>query len=189
MQLRDPVERIVSHYYYLRLLKDHPLHKEIVDKGMSLRDYVQSGASKESCNDQVRMISGNDGQDMLEVAKENISKHFYMVGLSEYFDETLLLLMKELGWRMALYGNRNINKARPRVREIDDETLNTIKKCNAMDIELYGFVKEKLLERMVKGGDSFYRELKTFHKLNAPYSRFFSVIRSMKHMFSDNIGK
>jgi hypothetical protein len=70
---------------------------------MSLDDYVCSGITTEMDNDQVRLISGVGGQikfgecsrKHLEDAQENIRNHFCMAGISERFDETLLLIKKE----------------------------------------------------------------------------------------------
>lgn len=187
--LRDPVERIVSHYYYMKLLVDHPLHKEIVDKGMSLRDYVSSGVSGELHNNQTKLISGVKNQDMLEKAKENISKNFVMVGLSEYFDETLLLLKNKLGWKKVYYGKRNVNNDRPSVSQIDNETIDIIKEFNALDMELYGYVKNEFLESLSQGGDSLKNDLNNFRMINEPYSKIFSVLRSTKNKISDYVKK
>ena len=82
------------------------------------------------------------------------------------------------------YGKRNVNKVRPEISEIDDATINTIKEYNDLDIKLYEHVKSELFERVNGGGASFKRELKTFQMLNKPYSRIFSILRSVKNRFS-----
>ena len=40
--LRDPVDRIISNYYYVLRAKDHRLHQRINAEKMSLADYVTS---------------------------------------------------------------------------------------------------------------------------------------------------
>lgn len=105
--LRDPVERLASHYYYAKKKKIHYLHDEINEKGLSLIEYVSGGYSTEFDNGQTRLVSGLDseypvgGADrrMLEVAKSNIEEYFDVAGISEMFDETLLLAHSRLGWR------------------------------------------------------------------------------------------
>jgi hypothetical protein len=48
--LRDPVERIISHYYFVRRSSRHRFHGTVTSQNMSLKDYVCHGASKELGN-------------------------------------------------------------------------------------------------------------------------------------------
>ena len=56
--LRDPVDRIISHYYYLRRSPQHYLYEVVTSKHMSLADYATSGISSELLNGQTHLISG-----------------------------------------------------------------------------------------------------------------------------------
>ena len=56
--LRDPVDRIASHYYYAKRYPTHYLHKEITGRNMSLQDYASARLSDELDNGQVRMLAG-----------------------------------------------------------------------------------------------------------------------------------
>ena len=72
--LRDPVERLISHYHYVLRRPKHYLYEQVVKDGLSLSDYVTSDISPELSNHQVRMISGREDGELglsdLEQAKD-----------------------------------------------------------------------------------------------------------------------
>lgn len=110
--LRDPVQRVASHYYYSARKENHYLFNLQQSKKVSLIEYV-SNICPEVQNGVTKQIAGayvNDnfgyGRDILdikdqnvlyEVAMENIQKHFVMIGITEMFDKTIALLKKLLG--------------------------------------------------------------------------------------------
>jgi hypothetical protein len=156
--LRNPIDRVVSHYYYVLREPKHYLYNEVVSRRMNLQDYVGSGISTELNNDQVRLIAGIDDQipfgcctrTNLEQAIGNLRKYFEVVGISERFDESLLLLKKKLGWHgMPLYRKTNVTKGRPRIDQITRKGLKTIEKMNELDMELYEYAGQ-CFEMMVK---------------------------------------
>ncbi|MCL4396622.1 MAG: sulfotransferase family protein [Chloroflexi bacterium] len=104
--MRKPVDRIISHYFYVLRTPLHYLHEQVVSRHMTLLDYATSGLSGELENDQTRLIAGRDpgdGGEMLRIAKANVREQFTVVGLLERFDESLLLMKKRLGWRNIYY--------------------------------------------------------------------------------------
>jgi hypothetical protein len=103
--VRNPLQRIVSHYYQVVRNPTHYLHDMVKNRNMSLHQYVQSELSPELDNGQTRFISGTTKvkigqctQSMLEVALHNLREHFLVAGLTERFNETLLLIYRKLGW-------------------------------------------------------------------------------------------
>ena len=54
--LRDPIDRIISHYYFVQRDERHYLHQVV--QGMSLEEYMSSGSSTEMLNDQTRLLAG-----------------------------------------------------------------------------------------------------------------------------------
>ncbi|NBB78933.1 MAG: sulfotransferase family 2 domain-containing protein, partial [Verrucomicrobia bacterium] len=48
--LREPVDRIVSHYYFVKRTQSHYLHEKVLREGLSLRDYVEQALSHELSN-------------------------------------------------------------------------------------------------------------------------------------------
>ena len=56
--LRDPVDRVISNYYYVLRTPSHYLHHEIRSQGMSLREYLRSEMNPQLDNAQRRLLSG-----------------------------------------------------------------------------------------------------------------------------------
>ncbi len=98
--LRDPVERIISLYYFILNTRGW-VYDEIMSRNMELEEFVRSGIDPTVENHQTRMLASIDynnvpfGQssiDILQKAKHNLQSHFSVVRLTERFDESLLLL-------------------------------------------------------------------------------------------------
>jgi hypothetical protein len=125
-------------------------------------------------NAQTRIVSGvwvgpefgACTRDMLETAKSNLRDHFVVVGLTERFDETLLLLKRQLGWRRHSYTRHNVTARRPVKRELSEAALGSILSANRLDIELYRYAKELFDEQVRQQGPSFTRELNRFRSVN-----------------------
>ena len=49
---------------------------------------------------------------MLERAKRNLDEHFSWLGMTERFDESLILLRRTFGWRDVRYVSRNVSRSR-----------------------------------------------------------------------------
>lgn len=188
--VRDPVERIISHYYYILRNPTHYLYNEVTSRNMSLKDYVCSEISIELDNDQTRLLAGRHKTDVgfgkcssnvLETAKKNIEEHFAVVGISEKFDETLILLKKLFGWKLPFYIKANVTTNRLLKKEIAEDTLKVIEKHNELDIELYTYAKKRLEQLIIQQGPSFERELELFKLLNKPYGKVFSFSHPVMH--------
>lgn len=184
--LRDPVKRVISHYYYILKRKTHHLHDIIVDRNYSLKDYVDSGVKANTENLQVRLLSdnieaphGTCTREMLEIAKSNLEKHFSVVGLTEYFDETVLLIQQYYGWKTPYYARDNVTGHGVKPEHLDPETLQTIQHYNQLDMELYLWAKKRLEDQIQSGGEEFQRKLSRFRKKNGYYQRLVKAKRSV----------
>ena len=176
--LREPLDRIVSHYYYILRSPRHPIHNQVVEENMGLCDYALSGlAPMELDNGQVRFISGVSGQkikygdcsvDLLEIAKDNLRKKFAVVGLSEYFSETLILFKKVFGWKNMFYVKDNVTKDRPRLDDFSPEIIEAIRQHNRFDVALYEFA-EKEFKRQLQQVGVYKSEVRNFEKFNKIY--------------------
>lgn len=182
--MRNPIDRIISHYYFVRRSRSHYLHEEILSREMSLKDYVSSEISIEVNNGQTRLIAGwkeNPGigigkcpPEMLETAKKNIEEHFAVVGLTEEFDKTLVLFKQALGWTETFYTKRNQTKNRKAVKEVPQEIIKIIESYNDLDLELYKFAQTRFQETIERQGDVFERELQKFLSLNEKYGSIYT---------------
>ena len=154
--LRDPIERTISNYYYVLRSPDHHLHERVVSQKMGLKEYILECPNKQLDNGQARMISGDGfqapfgkcGRELLEQAKHNLQNSFSVVGLTERFDETVLLMARRFGWKRTHYVRRNATEKRLPREQLDPEILEAVKAINALDLELYAFAKT-LFERAV----------------------------------------
>jgi hypothetical protein len=182
--LRDPVDRVISHYYFVRGDSTHYLHQAA--RRMSLIDYVISCDLAEPNNDQTRLLCGQyEGsvpdrctEAMLPLAKRNLREYFAVVGLTEDFDRALILMKRILGWSNPFYLRQNVTPGRLRKDDLGDETLDVIETYNRLDIELYRYAGDLLQEQIRQQGDPFERELRTFRRLNALLGRGHSLMSS-----------
>ncbi|HEU0055391.1 MAG TPA: polyhydroxyalkanoic acid system family protein [Longimicrobium sp.] len=159
--LRDPVERVVSLYHYLKLYER-----------MSLEEFAASPPFREAENDQVRRIAGADPElggcttAMLETAKENLRRHFSVIGVTERFDETLVLLNRRLGWTKEVASwPRNVNPARRPTASLPPSTVEAIRARNALDAELHRFASEWMDEAIAAEGPDFHDDLARYRAL------------------------
>lgn len=185
--LREPVDRVISHYYFIKRSSSHPLHDVVVKPNMNLEEYVASGVCDEVSNDQARLVAGVrrnspvDVEEMLRMAKENIDSKFLVAGLLEEFNKTLMLLKSRLGLRNIFYGVRNQTIGRPLKEQIPKHILNLIYEQNYADIELYAYAKERLAETIEREAAGFMADVRKFELLNRPYSNVFHFVRMLKN--------
>lgn len=178
--LRDPVDRIISLYYYALRRPEHPAHQAVTSKNMSLKEYVSSGVSTLVNNNQTRFLCatelvseyGQCSSEMLESAKKNLQDYFAVVGLMERYNETLILLKRAFKWRNPYYIKINVTKNRPLKENFDKDTINLIEKYNDLDIELYEYGKKKFEESLNQAGHLYDLDLKQFNMLNNVYSKY-----------------
>ena len=178
--LRDPIERMISHYYFVLRKPDHYLHRRVTSEKMGLKEYALGNLSRELDNGQVRQISGaffrdprgQCARDLLDQAKENLRNHFTVVGLAERFDETLLLLSQKFGWKDMFYVRQNVTPDRPPREQLPDDVREAIESVSSLDMELYAFATE-LFETAVRQQDrlAFERDLAKYRQGNDAYGR------------------
>ena len=150
--LRDPVERVLSQYHFVRRLSSHPLHAVVASGELSLRDYA-----RQSPDSQTRFLAGFNVEDtaLLDQAKSNLLAHFAVAGLTERFDETVVLLQRALGWRVRPFANSNVSAIRPKSGGHSREDLDAIRECNRLDLALYDFASERFDRQIAAEGAGF----------------------------------
>jgi hypothetical protein len=152
--LRDPIARFFSTYYFILRRPLHPLHRKLKSKGVGIEDFLRLTAQRQ--NMQTMMIAGGPfvepcNEQMFEKAKENLTKSFRVVGISERFQDSLILIASSFGWTIPYYENRKVAKGdRP---AYDPAMLERIRECNRYDIELYEFGKQRLEDDLRKNHD------------------------------------
>lgn len=183
--LRDPVQRVASHYHYARRAPSHYFFDAA--RRLSLREFTEYCANKSraagvslgfcSDNDQTRQLAGRYGipklqtpaDEMLAIAKKNLAEHFAVVGITEDFERSLILMKRVLKWGYPLYTSQNVTRSGRRKEELPQETLDVIGAHNELDLALYRYGEEIMREEIRVQGPGFERELRRFRKLNKVY--------------------
>ena len=196
--LRHPVERAISQYYDLKTIEkqqQHPLHCFYkIFFGRSLDEHVKFLYERNQMNMQTGYISGCIGFDELnqpyppfpanaaDLAKQNLATKFQVVGLTERFDETLMLMKQVFGFRNIFYTRHNVTRMRPQKNELPNSTIDLIKSASQFDLDLYMFAKQLFEQQIRKQGPSFKGKVTVFRLLNKLYGRasmlYHKMIRS-----------
>ena len=139
--LREPVDRVLSSFYFMRNYKLHPLYWKFRRENWSLEDFVRRSPRD---NVQCKILAGVEyakpfTEEIYETAKENLLRHFSVVGLSERFEESLALMKLRFGWKLQRYSSFNVTRTRPRKTDISRSTLDLIEEKNSFDISLYEY--------------------------------------------------
>lgn len=179
--LREPVERVLSHYSFERTLPTSPVYPYLQSGEMDLKEYVRYYTEAgDMDNLQTRMIAGNwhkrgfgpCTQEMLEEAQHNLRQHIAVVGLAEQFDASYLLIKRFFGWRSVPYRRRNKTRRRLRREQISADELDLIRRHNRFDLALYETAQEVFESQIRQQGPSFQAELAWLRTRNRLYSGY-----------------
>lgn len=167
--LRDPIDRVISAYYFARNYKLHPKHHQV--SRMTMEEYARTWPNH---NVQTKLLSGRPytgdfhagecDSAMLEAAKENLATHFSLVGLTERFDECLAVLKIMFGWDIAQYADFNVTKKRPRGNNLPSSVVDLIAERNKFDVALYEHVVPRFQKTLESYGPELETELSRIHK-------------------------
>ncbi|KAM9980730.1 hypothetical protein ACTFIY_003054 [Dictyostelium cf. discoideum] len=159
--LRDPVERVISHYFYHLFDKGDPEHSGTKNK--TLEDWIIS--SVRGNNEMTRVLSGITKEEEFKPSNETFLMALYhlrsmkFVGITERFTETLALLKFYTGFDNPLLNNKK-NVGKPGRTPVSHQVIEKIKERNWMDILLYEEAS-KMFERQIDivGRDNFKNQL------------------------------
>lgn len=156
--LRDPVDRIVSHYYFVKTRPKHYLYQTVMDQNMSLEDYVLSGISSELENHYTAHFSNLNPEQVkaapqaaLEKALHTLSNDYHIVGFQDEYAEGVEALRLAAGLKLPFANkHRNQNKRRTASTEISTSARNAIRRTNEIDIELFAHLKHHRCEGLYR---------------------------------------
>lgn len=185
--LRDPVRRVVSHYYY-----NKARNPETALGSVPLDGFLESDSRIARPNRHVRFLSGVDPaespQTALDIAKEHLSA-CAAFGITERFDESLLLFRRRLGWKaFPFYVRRKVNRERPTVDELPDDTLDAVRERNRLDIELYTFARKRFEQALDDEFANLDAALRQFRRWNVLFQSvappFIWLYRTTRGLYS-----
>jgi hypothetical protein len=171
--IRDPVKRVVSVYRFVLSRPAHPVHGIVTSSSMTLDEYVTSGVhSRQVENALTRQLAGiaeEDDEELtdrhLQAATANLQS-FLAVGLTERFDESLILFKRILGWSTPFYFSRNVSRAGPSPVGVSSDVLERIAERNALDLQIYELARSLFRSNVEALDDGFDREVRRFKRLN-----------------------
>lgn len=176
--LREPVARVVSEFDFLKNWPEHHLYTYLRSHDVSLEEYVTSTEKALAYRGRNLMCSslcgtspmpGSDAE-MLARAKANLDR-FHVVGVTELFDASLLLLQEAAGLQNVLYDRRNVRSAPHRLREITPREREVIEEANKLDQELYCYARTLVEAAIARRGAGFQARLRAFRKINAHFQQ------------------
>jgi hypothetical protein len=177
--LRDPVDRTLSSYYY-------NLETGLLPGGTSLEAYLEDDTIR-AFNAQTAFLGGLScsfhlegavperqayDQALLDRAKANLDQHV-TVGLTERFDETLVVLQEAFGWPVirTLYQKANVGTSRKTAAPITVSERSAVEAANELDLELYQYAAGLLDARWEEEPRKHRQKLQRRERLNGAFKR------------------
>jgi hypothetical protein len=184
--LRDPVERIISAYYYT--IETFP---DTYIRDMGLEAFGAGESIHREKNSQARRIAGltpeeaekMSGDELFERAAQHAKEKFACLGVLERYDESLVLMRHALDWPLYPLYLREKSTARPRGEEISSSTRKTLADINAVDVRFYRWARERLDKQMASHAPVVEQDLQRFRKLNSLYQQVAPPIVSLYRRF------
>lgn len=164
--LRDPVERVLSFYSYVRASFEHRLHNEMIDKNMDLEEFLEWDKSMLELNNlQSKLLSSmhpfreSDLSVVFERAKSNLETYF-LVGLTEQFERSLEMFSCAFGWKNPQIERANITPNRVKRSDVSHRVIRKIELLNEYDMELYEIGNRLFGEQLVAPRSAFRQKLR-----------------------------
>lgn len=178
--LRDPVERVLSLYYYIARDSTHQCHAAVRSGEMTLLDLARMDG-----NCHILWLAGQNKDtglapaELLALAKTKLVAENVEFGLTERFDETLILFSRTLNWNVKAYLSQNVTVNRPKREQLSPADLNAVQSACAPDMELYAFARESFEEKIAQQPPEFIAEVARLRRR--------SVARRMLHAFASRL--
>ncbi len=147
--IRHPLARVVSWFNYLKTRPEHLLHARI--QSMDLDEFLQQPDLVEIRNGQCRRLTGHLHQQttpedatLFQQAKQVLDTAFSFVGTTERFDESLLVVKKQLGLTDIFYQPLNTSKKIATPEALNQSQRQCILNMNQADIALHEWACQRL---------------------------------------------
>lgn len=149
---REPVDRLVSHYFFAKETPRHYLYPKIHALALSLEAYIESGLSGELRNWYTTHFTGlslseaeADPENSVKLAFDNVSRKYDVIGFLDSFTVFTSTLRERAHLRLTYQNKKaNVTKKRVALAEVEQSAINKIKQINHLDIELYKRLRDSL---------------------------------------------
>lgn len=157
--LRDPISRYISHFHLRRVMKEN--------------QHIQTFIRDERFNNyQTVRIAGEEN---IEKAIGFLEGNFHFIGLTDKFDESLILLKDRLGDKKFCINYERLNVSKKHYETDVFEDLSTdiqhkIVENNKLDLILYDYAVNHIYAKFKKDySGNLSSDLKTFQESNEKY--------------------
>ena len=136
--LREPVQRIVSHYRFHSTLRQSPLAAEIAKGDLGIVDYFKHFRATIPLQYEIFAPRAGDAGDHAGRAAEalrNLEDRVSFFGLQDRFDEFVVLLAELLGLPDVFY--KSLNKTPSNAAKVSRKQTEELKELLAEDIAFY----------------------------------------------------
>ena len=157
--LRNPTDRVISLYNYYKRNKDLDFWGNVGSKDLSIEEFL-TVAEDQVSDAQTRTILGRNlsdpDQDVSE-AMSMLESNFTFTGITELFDESVLLMSRKLSWVTTLYKKTNVGEYS--FKNNDNKIRYLIDRSNQRDWILYNKMKSNLEKQIEISSQNFLVEL------------------------------
>lgn len=190
--LRDPVDRILSEYSFIKERRD--FMKLLKPQPKNFDEYVDN---MQTSNGMLKFLLGHKmytkikmNEEDLELVKSTIDELPIHVGIFEEFGKSLAYFSSETGikWNRNIQIKR-ITFKRPKTQELSDDIIDKILVNNSLDIQLYEFVKSRFnaISTGIKSNVNFHGD-KYDHAIPYAYNFcFFEFCMETKEFINQNL--
>ena len=157
--LRNPTDRVISLYNYYKRNKDLDFWGKVGSKDLSIEEFL-TVAEDQVSDAQTRAILGRNLSDPDQDVSEAISmleSDFTFTGITELFDESVLLMSRKLSWDTTLYKKTNVGEYS--FKNNDYKIRHLIDRSNQRDSILYNKMKSNLEKQIEISSQNFLVEL------------------------------
>jgi len=150
--IREPVDRIVSHYYYVKRNERHSLHKIVTENKIPLSEYCSQDLSNELENWYVSHFSGlcwddvnSAPQNAVNKAVNNLLETYHVIGFQEDIASFINQVRSVAGIGKQYQAKRiNVTKQRKPLADIEKDVIRRIQEKNQLDIQFYQRIREAI---------------------------------------------
>lgn len=174
--VRKPAEKHISGYYYMLKAKAIlPERVEFAKKPPSLEDYIKDGDIYYGNNPLVKaFLNIRDPKVLVDEilfkkATKILTDKYTFIGLTEAFDESLVLLDSLYKMNIKGYVKRNVGTNYDRDK-LDPNLIDLFNKHNPFDVKFYEFAEKLFWNKISSLGIGFESDLVTFKERNKRFN-------------------
>lgn len=187
--MRHPVDRNISLYRHILSTPGHYAYDYGFTEETTIEEFTEmSDSHAEMSNGSVWYLSGGlsskgDPIKAVESAKQNIDSLFLTVGLTERFDESVILIRRKLGWkRFPVFTKKRVSDHDRSTAGLPAGARAALQSLNRAGMEIFTYAQERLDAQILEYGPDFRSEVNAFRLMNRVYQ---SIIRLRRRHRSD----